>query len=139
MTFLKISLPVYKRNKWDNLEKDGRIEVSSDVDTLSEGDQSLRLEIEKLLLQMKAENRLAEELHTLECEVETKAFQLKMLVKDVERATAHYESLKFFLMNLGIDPTSSRLTFDKQFLPQDASLSQVEVVPLESRYPDDVI
>jgi len=139
MTFLKISLPVYKRNNWGHLEKGGRIEVSSEVDNLSEGYQSLKLEIEKLLLQMKAENRLAEELHTLECEVETKAFQLKMLVKDIERATAHCESLKFFLMNLGVDPTSSRLTFDKQFLPQDASLSQVEVVPLESRYPDGVI
>jgi|AGSF01.1.fsa_nt_gi hypothetical protein len=139
MTFLKISIPVYKRNNWGHLEKDGRIEVSSEVDTLSEGYQSLRLEIEELLLQLKAENRLAEELHTLECQVETKAFELRMLTKDVERVTAHYESLKFFLMNLGIDPTSSRLTFDKQFLPEDASLSQVEVVPLESRYPDDVI
>ncbi len=117
MTFLKISIPVYKRNNWGHLEKDGRIEVSSEVDTLSEGYQSLRLEIEELLLQLKAENRLAEELHTLECQVETKAFELRMLTKDVERVTAHYESLKFFLMNLGIDPTSSRLTFDKQFLP----------------------
>ena len=139
MTFLKISLPVYKTNSWGHLEKGGRIEVSSEVDNLSEGYQSLKLEIEKLLLQMKAENRLAKELHTLESEAETKAYQLKMLLRDIERATAHYESLKFFLMNLGIDPTSSRLTFDKQFLPRDASLFQVEVVPLESRYPDDVI
>ncbi|MFB8795916.1 MAG: hypothetical protein U7126_17250 [Microcoleus sp.] len=122
-----------------HLEKDGRIEVSSDVDNLSEGYQSLRLEIEELISELKAESRLAEEAYTLECQIEKKASELKRLLKDIERATAHYESLKFFLMNLGIAPTSSRLTFDKQFLPQDASLSQVEVVPLESRYPDDVI
>lgn len=139
MTFLKISIPVYKRDKWDSFHREGKLVVSSDVDNLSEGDQSLRLEIEELILELKAESRLAEEVHTLECQIEKKASELKGLLKDIERATAHYESLKFFLMNLGIAPTSSRLTFDKQFLPQDASLSQVEVVPLESRYPDDVI
>jgi len=139
MTFLKISIPVYKRDKWDSFDREGKLVVSSDVDNLSEGYQSLKLEIEELISELKAESRLAQDVYKLECQIKAKAFELKELLKDIERATAHYESLKFFLMNLGIDPTSSRLTFDKQFLPQDASLSQVEVVPLESRYPDGVI
>ena len=118
MTFLKISIPVYKRDKWDTFHREGKLVVSSDVDNLSEGYQSLRLQIEELILELKAESRLAEDVYTLEGQSQTKAFELKGLLKDIERATAHYESLKFFLLSLGIDPNSPRLTFDKQFLPQ---------------------
>ncbi|MEG3907329.1 hypothetical protein QT979_08530 [Microcoleus sp. w2-18bC1] len=128
MTFLKISVPVYKKNNWENLEKDGRIEVSSDVDNLSEGYQSLKLEIDKLLSEVNAENRLAKEVHELELEIENKAWKLKGILKDIEKATEHYESLKFFLQNLGVDPISPRLTFDKRFLPQEASISEVKVI-----------
>ncbi|MEG4855653.1 hypothetical protein QUB10_32870 [Microcoleus sp. B5-D4] len=128
MTFLKISIPVYKKDKWDNLEKDGRIEVSSDVDNLSEGYQSLKIEIDKLLSEVQAENRLAQEAHALENEIETKGWKLKALIKDIEQATEHYESLKFFLQNLGVDPVSSRLTFDKRLLLQQVSVSEVKVL-----------
>lgn len=128
MTLLKISVPVYKRNQWENLEKDGRIEVSSDVDNLSEGYQSLKLEIDKLLSEVKAENRLAEEAHALEHEIKNKSFKLKGILEDIEKATEHYENLKIFLERLGIDPTAPRLTFDKRFLLRDASLSEVESV-----------
>lgn len=128
MTFLKLSIPVYKKNAWDNLEKDGRLEVSSDVDNLSEGYQSLKLEIDKLLSEIQAENRLAQEAHALENEIEKKAWKLKALIKDIEQATEHYESLKFFLQNLGVDPVSSRLTFDKRFLPQEVSASEVKLL-----------
>ncbi|MEG4977090.1 hypothetical protein [Microcoleus sp. K4-B3] len=134
MTFLKISVPVYKKNKWENLDRDGKIEVSSDVDNLSEGYQSLKLEIDGLLSELDAQNRLAEEAHALELEIEKKVFTLKGLIKDIEKATQHYESLKFFLQRLGIDPVAPRLTFDKQFLPQDASLSQVEVISNQSEF-----
>jgi hypothetical protein len=34
---LEISVPVYRRDRWGCLEKDGRIQVSSEVDTLSSG------------------------------------------------------------------------------------------------------
>jgi hypothetical protein len=139
MTFLKISIPVYKRDKWDTFCKEGKLVISSDVDNLSEGYQLLRLQIEELILELKAESRLAEQAYELERQIEQKAFELKGLLRDIERATEHYESLKFFLLSLGINPNSSRLTFDKKFLPQDASLSQVEVVSPDSIYPDDVI
>ena len=134
MTYLKISIPIYKRNQWRNLEKDGRVEVSSEVDNLSEGYQSLKLEVDKLLSEINAENRLAKEVHELESEIEDKALKLKYLVKDIEKATEHYENLKIFLERLGIDPIAPRLTFDKRFLLRDASLAQVESISTNSEF-----
>ncbi|MEG4013102.1 MULTISPECIES: hypothetical protein [unclassified Microcoleus] len=128
MTLLKISVPVYKKNEYDNFRKDGKIEVSSDVDNLSEGYQSLKLEIDKLLSEVDAENRLAKEVHALERELEHKAYKLKKILQDIERATEHYETLKSFLQNLGVDPVAMKLTFDKRFLPQESSLAEVKVI-----------
>jgi soluble cytochrome b562 len=128
MTFLKISIPVYKKSSWDTLEKDGKIEVSSDVDNLSEGYQLLKIEIDKLLFELDAQNRLVKDAKALEHEIQEKSRLLQNLVKNIDKATAHYEDLKFFLQNLGVDPLARRLTFDKQLLLQDASLSEVEVV-----------
>jgi len=54
---------------------------------------------------------------------------LKNLLKDIQQATAHYESLQLFLEKLGIDPTMPRLTFDRKLLLQSASVSEVEVLP----------
>ncbi len=134
MTFLKISIPVYRRNEWKNLEKDGRIEVSSDVDNLSDGYQSLKCEIDKLIQEINAETRLAENVSNLEQQIEEKAFTLRKLTENIETATAHYESLKFFLQSLGIDPTAHRLTFDKQLLFQDCSVPDVEIAHYSSEF-----
>ncbi len=128
MTFIRISVPVYKKNCWDDLEKDGRVEVSSDVDNLSEGYQSLKLEIDKLLSELNAQDRLAKQAHDLENEIEQKARKLQYLLKNIEQATEHYESLRFFLHNMGIDPNSSRLTFDKRLLLQEASVAEVKLI-----------
>jgi hypothetical protein len=128
MTVIKISIPVYKKGNWDTLKKDGTVKVSSDVDNLSEGYKLLKVEIEKLLAEVDAENRLANHAAQLEKEIDNKARILKSLVCDIEKATEHYENLKVFLKGLGIDPIAPRLTFDKQFLLRDASLSQVEYV-----------
>ncbi|MEG4855662.1 MULTISPECIES: hypothetical protein [unclassified Microcoleus] len=139
MTFLKISIPVYKKDKWERLEKDGKLEVSSEVDSLSDAYEMLKQQLDNLLAELDAQNRLAEDSESLERQIQQKAYTLKTLTKDIERATEHYESLKLFLERLGIDPTAYQLTFDKRFLLQDASLSEVEIVPPEPRYPDGVI
>ncbi len=128
MTIIKISVPVYKKGNWDTLKKDGTVKVSSDVDNLSEGYKALKIEIEKLLSEVDAENRLADHAYKLEKEIENKSRILKSLVADIEKATEHYDSLKIFLEKLGIDPIAPRLTFDKRFLLRDASLSQIEAV-----------
>jgi hypothetical protein len=82
---------------------------------------------------------LAEDSESLERQIQQQSYTLKTLLKDIERATAHYESLKLFLKTIGVDPSAHRLTFDTQLLLQAASVSQVEIVPPEPRYPDDVI
>lgn len=134
MTTLKIAIPVYKNNEWENLSKKGKIEVSSEVDSLSEGYKSLKAEIDELLAELDAQNRLAKSAHELEMEIERKSYTLKSLLKDIEKATEHYESLKLFLQTLGVDPLAPRLTFDKRFLPQDSSLAEVKVISSQSEF-----
>jgi hypothetical protein len=128
MTVIKLSIPVYKKGNWDTLKKDGTVKVSSDVDNLSEGYKALKVEIQNLLDEVAAENRLADHAHQLDKEIEDKTRILKSLVCDIEKATEHYDNFKLFLERLGIDPIAPRLTFDKRFLLRDASLSQVEAV-----------
>lgn len=126
MTHLKVSIPVYKKNSWHTLKKDGKIEVSSDVDNLADGYKALKNQIDELLHELDAQSRLADSARSLEDQIEQKASALKNILKDIERATDHYESLKFFLQNLGIDPVAQRLTFDKRFLPQEVSIVEIE-------------
>ena len=128
MTVIKFSIPVYKKGNWNTLKKDGTVKVSSDVDSLSEGYQLLKNEVEKLLAEIDAENRLADHAHQLDQEIEDTTRILKNLLCDIKRATEHYDNLKLFLERLGIDPVAPRLTFDKRFLLCDDSLSQVEAV-----------
>jgi hypothetical protein len=128
MTIIKISVPVYKKGNWDTLKKDGIVKVSSDVDNLSEGYKLLKVEIEKLLAEVDAENRLTNHAYQLEKEIKDKTRILQHLVCDIEKATEHYENLKILLNSFGIDHVEPRLTFDKRFLLRDASLAQIETV-----------
>ena len=132
MTFLKISLPVYKKDKWDRLKKDGKIEVSSEVDSLTDGYESLKIQIDNLLAELDGQNRLADDAEKLDRQIQEKIYTLKTLVKDIEKATKHYENLRLFLERLGVDPIAHRLTFDEKFLLQDASLSEIEVLSIDT-------
>lgn len=134
MIFLKISLPVYRKDRWEQLEKDGKIEVSSEVDSLSDGYESLKIQIDNLLAELDASSRLADDARKLEVEIVQKTYTLKNLKRDIEKATEHYENLRLFLENLGVDPTAPRLTFDKRFLLQDASVTQIEVLNNQSEF-----
>lgn len=128
MTHLKISVPVYKKGKWDSFHKKGKIEVTSDVDNLSEGYEALKNQIDKLLAELDASTRLAETARNMELEIEEKAHVLNSLKKDIERATQHYEDLKVFLTAWGVDQSAMWLTFDKRLLLSEASAAEVEVV-----------
>ncbi len=108
MTFLKISLPVYKKDKWGRLEKDGKIEVSSDVDSLTDGYEFLKIQIDNLLAELDGQNRLADDCEKLNDEINQKARVLKNLMRNIEIATAHYEKLRFFLKHY----RSRRAPFD---------------------------
>jgi hypothetical protein len=131
---LELSVPVYRRDKWGRLEKDGKIEVSSEVDTLSEGYLAVKKELETLLTQVDIETRLAEDALTLQLEIEEQTRKLTELKKDIERASEHYKSLRLFLEKLGIDPNKKHLTFDKQLLLSSASVSQIDVMAEQSSH-----
>jgi predicted RNase H-like nuclease (RuvC/YqgF family) len=125
---LSITIPVYKKDCWDRTERNGKLEVSSDVDSLSEGYEALKQQLDKLLAELDAQNRLAENALALDNQIQQKAYTLKRLTDDIERATRHYNDLKLLLEGLGIDPRRSRLTFDKELLLNAASVAEVEIV-----------
>jgi len=129
---LEIFVPVYRKDRYELLEEQGKIQVSSEVDTLSGGYKALKAEIEALMKEVNGQTRLADEVGTLEREIETKTRILNHIVKDIERATEHYNNLKLLLQSFGIDPNQKRLTFNtEQFLLSDTSVSQVEIIRRE--------
>ena len=134
--FLEISVPVYRKDRWGRLEKDGKIQVSSEVDTLSEEYESLKQELDKLLTQVDAETRLAETALTLQLEIDEKTRKLTEIAQDIERASEHYKNLKVFLQNLGIDPNKKQLTFDKHLLLSSGTVADVAAIsdPLDHEF-----
>ena len=130
---LEISVPVYRKDKWARLERDGKIQVSSEVDTLSQGYPALKQELDALLTKVDAETCLAETALTLQLEIEQKTRKLNELAQDIERASEHYKNLKIFLENLGIDPNKKQLTFDTRLLLSSGPVSDVAATPV----PDD--
>jgi predicted RNase H-like nuclease (RuvC/YqgF family) len=125
--FLKIAVPVYRKDRWQTLEKAGKIEVSCEADTLSEGYEKLKTEIEALMAKVNGETRLAKEAGLIQQEIDQKSSILSSLMVDIERAQEHYKNLKLLLESFGVDPRHRRLTFDTQFLLADASVAEVEV------------
>ena len=133
---LEISVPVYRRNRWGRLERNGKIQVSSEVDTLSEGYKSLKQELDALLTLVDAETRLAENALTLQLEIDEKTRKLTEIAQDIERASEHYKNFKVFLQNLGIDPNKKQLTFDKHLLLSSGPVSDVAAIsdPLDHEF-----
>ncbi|MBD0309882.1 MAG: hypothetical protein ICV80_17790 [Microcoleus sp. T1-bin1] len=131
---LKIGVPVYRRDRWNRLEQDGAIEVSSEVGTLSEAYPALKKELDPLLARVDAETRLAETAEELQLEIDQKARKLTQIAKDIERASKHYESLKLFLQKLGIDPNKKQLTFDQHLLLSSGSVSDVAAKAIDNEF-----
>lgn len=127
---MKIRIPVYKKNKWESFLKHGKITVSSDIDTISEGYKALKEEIDQLLTEMEASSQLAGSLNEMEDEIRKKTYTLQSLTDKINKATEHYESLALFLKQFGVDPEAKRLTFDKKFILESAAATAIEV-PIE--------
>lgn len=119
-------LPIYRLDRYEQLERQGRIKLSSNIETFEEGSltkeyERLKRETDILIADINARTRLAAEVSALEDDLRWKGNRLKDLIKDIEKTTEHYSSLKLVLENLGIDPKMARLTFDKQLLLSQAS------------------
>lgn len=129
---IKIRIPVYKKNSWGSFDRQGKLEVSSDVEALSESYTALKREIDQLVSEMDGSVRLAGSLHEMETEIKTAAQTLERLKTDIDKATRHYESLKLFLKQFGVDPQANRLTFDERLRLESSSEAAIEVLSKNS-------
>ncbi|MBD0310585.1 MAG: hypothetical protein ICV80_21545 [Microcoleus sp. T1-bin1] len=128
---LEFDIPVYRSDRYEQLERQGRIKVSSNIQTLEEGSLTqeynrLKIETDILIADLNARTRIADEVSNLEDEIRWKSNQLKDLLNDIEKATQHYDALKVVLEKLGINPKASNLRFSNNLLLSAAG-AQVEV------------
>lgn len=112
MTILKISVPVYKRDTWDNFAEQGTVQVFSDCDNLSEAYEQLKPQIADLLVKVQAENQIVVTLHEIERHIRDRQETLRVLSGQIVRANKQLERLKTFLQSLGINPFAGSLAID---------------------------
>lgn len=113
---LKITLPTYRPDDYTSLCVSGELQVSAEVDTLSDGYTALKKQIDELLRETQAENKIVLDLQNLQSEIEEKAKTLKNLNRDVESAKAQLQRLKKFLALLGVNPFQYSLEIDSRVL-----------------------
>jgi hypothetical protein len=87
MLNLKLSVPTYKVDSWKQLDTQGTLEISSEVDSLSEGYASIKAQVDELLTQASAENRLVLDLKDLESQRQNKQQSLHFLQNKINIAT----------------------------------------------------
>lgn len=131
MFSLKINIPTYKSNSWGQLEKHGDLQVSSNVDSLSDGYAALKVQIDELLAQVNAENQIVIDLHQLVSEIDSRQTTLRHLNQKIEVAKAQLQKLERFLRRLGIDPTSYLLDISSNPALDAAIMDEPEAVAAE--------
>ena len=134
---IRIDIPTYKSNSWGQLEKQGDLQVSANVDSLSDGYAALKVQINELLKQVNAENQIVVDLHKLTAEIDSRQKTLRHLNQKIEVAKAQLQKLEKFLRRLGIDPTSYSLDISNRVLesaimdePGEAVAVEVEIDPI---------
>jgi len=138
---IEFDIPVYRLDRYEQLERQGRVKISSTIDALKEGDltkeyERLRKETDILIANINARTRLAAETSEIEDELRWKSQKLKDILDDIEKAKGHLDTLKLLLQNLGVDSNSrlTKLTFDKQLLLTESG-AQVQVTQTQ-KYTD---
>jgi chromosome segregation ATPase len=129
---VKISVPTYQANSWGQLDKQGEVQISADVDSLSQEYPVMKAQIDELLKEANAENRLVLDLKELERKCENKQRSLDILQNKINIARQQLRRLETFLKRLGIDPTSYTLIVDEKVALRTATTDDSgEVVPVE--------
>jgi chromosome segregation ATPase len=117
MVNLKISVPIYELSAFNKLAHHAAtVEISSDVDSLSEGYTALKSKINDLLRDANLQARLAGEIGDLEATIAAKKGTLEAMESRIQRATEQYERLREFLRNMGIEAADSYLTYHPNYL-----------------------
>ena len=141
MINIKITAPIYKRDRWGQFDRKVDIQVAADVETFSEGYAFLRAQVDELLQQSGAENQMLLKLHDLEKHISRREKTLESLDKKIEMANGQLQRLQNFLERLGIDPGSYSLFIsDKPIGLKSASevvTTEVENDPIPFNCSDD--
>lgn len=131
---VKISVPTYRLNTWGHLDKQGEVELSAEVDALSDGYAALKEQVDELLAQVKAENRVVTELGTINSEIDKSQKTLRRLNERIDAAKSQLERLEKFLRRLGIDPNSYSLDINSN-PALDAAIDEPAVAVEVETYP----
>jgi chromosome segregation ATPase len=111
---VKNSVPTYQANSWGQLDKQGEVQISADVDSLSQEYPVMKVQIDELLKEASAENRLVLDLKELERKCENKQRSLDILQDKINVARQQLRRMEDFLKRLGIDPASYTLIIDEK-------------------------
>jgi hypothetical protein len=133
MINVTISVPTYKVNSWGQLDKQGEVQISANVDSLSQEYLVMKAQIDELLKEVSAENRLVLNLQELEDKCERRQKSLNLLQDKINVARQQLRRMEAFLKRLGIDPTSYTLIVDEKVALREATTDDSgEVVAVES-------
>ena len=116
MVSIKISIPTYKANSWGQLDKQGEVQISAEVDSLSDGYAALKVQVDELLAQANAENQIVVNLQKLGNEIDRRKATLRTLNDKIETARAQLQRLEKFLRRLGINPANYSLDISNHAL-----------------------
>ena len=109
---VKISVPTYRANSWGRLDKQGEVEISADVNSLSEEYPVMKAQVDALLEKANAENRLLLDLEAIELKCEKSQETFDDLQDKIEQARHQLKLLENFLKRLGIDPRAYTYTLN---------------------------
>ena len=129
---VKISLPTYQANSWGQLDKQGELQISADVDSLSQEYPVMKAQIDELLREASAENRLVLDLKDLERKCENKQRSLNILQDKINVARQQLRRMEDFLKRLGIDPASYTLIIDEKVALNAATADESDDVVVEA-------
>jgi|GEM_PF-1083603 len=109
---VKISVPTYRANPWGRLDKQGEVEISADVNSLSEEYSVMKAQVDALLEKGNAENRLLLDLEAIELKCEKSQETFNDLQDKIEQARHQLRLLENFLKRLGIDSRAYTYTLN---------------------------
>ncbi|WP_293157766.1 MULTISPECIES: hypothetical protein [unclassified Microcoleus] len=144
MVNIKISIPTYKANSWGQLDKQGEVQISAEVDSLSDGYAALKAQIDELLTQTNAENQIVVNLQKLGNEIDRRESTLRMLNDKIKTARAQMQRLEKFLRRLGINPATYSLDINSHALESAGEAeesveveAEVDPIPFDPADSDD--
>jgi hypothetical protein len=129
---VKISVPTYQANSWGQLDKQGEVQISADVDSLSQEYPVMKAQIDELLKEASAENRLVLDLKDLERKCENRQRSLNILQDKINVARKQLRRMEDFLKRLGIDPASYTLMISEDIALKAAATNESDDVVVDA-------